>query len=227
MTVATRRDDGEHGEQPRRSLEQDHRSLGVLHRCLGVGQFVALEHRELAEVVRQIAVQRRFQLGDLLGRVTGASQRGNVELVEQAETLDGGEGAGNERQQIDGDGAILDGDAVDQPITREQLHQRRVGSFHGVGQELLHLGVADHSGQGAVDERLGTCGQRRCQPVEVAREHGGDPRLHVDGREQLIGHPRGEPSLDLGVGQGGRHDVADLVANRTPWLGPTRRSAPA
>ena len=62
--------------------------MGVLHGGLGLGQPVALEHDQLTEVVGKIPPRCRLEGGDLLARVTGASELGNLELIEQAEALD-------------------------------------------------------------------------------------------------------------------------------------------
>ena len=47
--------------------------------------------------------------------------------------------AGQQRQQVDGHRPVLDRDAVDQAVTGEQLHQRRVGPFDGLGEQPAAL----------------------------------------------------------------------------------------
>ena len=81
IIVATRNTIANRGEQPRCPLEQGNRSLGVLHGRLSFGKLVALEHRQLSEVLGEIATRCRLELGDLLARVTGASQLWNVEVA--------------------------------------------------------------------------------------------------------------------------------------------------
>ena len=114
-------DDREHDEQRDRPLREGEQSLGVLQRRLGVGQPFAAVDDELAEVVREVAPDRRFEGGDLFGGVTFRGELGELDVRQHTELLHLPEGPTDQRQRVEGDDAIGDIDPVGQPVTLEEF----------------------------------------------------------------------------------------------------------
>ena len=85
------------------------RLLGASERLTLLCQRVAAVHDDLAEVVREIAAERLLELGDLLRRVAVAGELRNRGVVEQTETLQLLQPVGDQRQEVHGDLAALDG----------------------------------------------------------------------------------------------------------------------
>ena len=126
----------------KRPLDHDQQLLGALQRLALLRERVAAVHDDLAEVVGEIAPEPVLELGDLLGRVAVAVELGDRGVVEQAETLQRLQAVGDQRQEVDGDLTVLDGDAVDESVALHHVEERAVAALEDRDQRSRESGSA-------------------------------------------------------------------------------------